>query len=275
MNKLVIRNFRFACLLFAALLAGAGTVRAAGGHDVRMEPAPVNRLDAASLQRGARNFVNYCLNCHSARYMRYQRLTDLGIDKAMIQDNLMFASSKIGDTMVPAMTPADAKAWLGVTPPDLSVIAHVRGSDWLYNYFLGFYRDDASASGWNNLVFPNVGMPHVAAHLSGAGKLVETEFEDHEKAIAGVIAAKGLAKLEPGKDGKWIVLTVQPDPDAPGTMTPLEYQGWVADLVNYLDYMAEPNKNNRISLGIMVLIYFGVLFAFAYALKRNYWKEVH
>ena len=275
MDKFLIRNLRFTLLLLAASFACAGMAQAAGGHDVRMEPAPVNRLDAASLQRGARNFVNYCLNCHSAKYMRYQRLTDLGIDKAMIQDNLMFATSKIGDTMVPAMTPAEAKAWLGVAPPDLSVISHVRGSDWLYNYFLGFYRDDKSATGWNNLVFPNVGMPHVAWHLSGGGKLVETEFEDHEKALAGVIAAKGLAKLEAGKDGKWLVLTVQPDPDSPGTMTPVEYQTWVADLVNYLDYMAEPNKNNRISLGIMVLIYLGVLFTFAYALKRNYWKEVH
>ena len=210
-----------------------------------------------------------------AKYMRYQRLTDLGLDSSMIQDNLMFASRKIGDTMTATMTPADAKTWFGVAPPDLSVVSHVRGSEWLYNYFLGFYRDDKSASGWNNLVFPNVAMPHVAWQLSGAGKLVETEFEDHEKALAGVIAVKGLAKLEPGKDGKWIMLTVAPDPDSPGTMTPVQYQMWVADLVNYLDYMAEPNKNKRISLGIMVLIYLGVLFAFAYSLKRTYWKDVH
>ncbi|MEO8347178.1 MAG: cytochrome c1 [Betaproteobacteria bacterium] len=273
MNKFVCS---MAVLLVAALLlTGAGSALASGGADLRMEPAPVNRLDAASLQRGARNFVNYCLNCHSAKYMRYQRLTDLGVDNSMIQDNLMFASSKIGDTMVPAMSPADAKAWLGVAPPDLSVVSHVRGSDWIYNYFLGFYRDDKSASGWNNLVFPNVAMPHVAWALSGASKLVETEFEDHEKALAGVIAVKGLALLEPGKDGKWVMLTVQADPNSPGTMSSLQYQSWVADLVNYLDYMAEPNKNKRISLGIMVLIYLGVLFTFAYALKRNYWKEVH
>jgi ubiquinol-cytochrome c reductase cytochrome c1 subunit len=266
---------KFACILAALLFAGPGAAVASGGADLRMNPAPVNRLDAASVQRGARNFVNYCLNCHSAKYMRYQRLTDLGIDVSMIQDNLMFASAKIGDTMTPAMAPADAKAWFGVAPPDLSVIAHVRGSEWLYNYFLAFYRDDKSVSGWNNLVFPNVAMPHVAWQLSGAGKLVETVFEDHEKAQAGVIAVKGLALLEPGKNGKWIMLTIAPDPNAPGTMTPVEYQTWVADLVNYLDYMAEPNRNKRISLGIMVLIYLGVLFAFAYALKRSYWKDVH
>ena len=266
---------KFAFLLAALLFAGPGAALATGGADLRLDPAPVNRLDSASLQRGARNFVNYCLNCHSAKFMRYQRLADLGIDASMIEDNLMFASRKIGDTMTAAMTPADAKAWFGVVPPDLSVEAHVRGSDWLYNYFLGFYRDDKSASGWNNLVFPNVAMPHVAWQLSGTGKLVRTEYDDHEKAIAGVIAVKGLAKLEPAKNGKWVVLSVQPDPDAPGTMTPVEYRSWVADLVNYLDYMAEPAKNKRISLGIMVLIYLAVLFAFAYALKRSYWKDVH
>jgi ubiquinol-cytochrome c reductase cytochrome c1 subunit len=268
MNKL-------AFLLAALLFAGADAALASGGADLRMEPAPVNRLDVASLQRGARNFTNYCLNCHSAKFMRYQRLTGLGLDDSMVQDNLMFASSKLGDPMIAAMAPADAKAWFGVVPPDLSVEAHVRGTDWLYNYFLGFYRDSKSVSGWNNLVFPNVAMPHVAWQLQGAGRLVEKEYEDHEKALAAVIAVKGLAKLEPAKGGKWVVQTIEADPDAPGTLTPVQYQLWVADLVNYLDYMAEPNKNKRISLGIMVLIYLGVLFAFAYALKRSYWKDLH
>jgi ubiquinol-cytochrome c reductase cytochrome c1 subunit len=268
MNKIAF----FAAALVAAV---SGSALASGGADLRLDPAPINRLDAESLQRGARNFVNYCLNCHSAKYMRYQRLTDLGVDTAMIQDNLMFTSGKIGDTMTVAMSPADAKAWFGAQPPDLSVEARVRGADWLYNYFLAFYPDGNSATGWNNLVFPNVGMPHVAWQLSGPGKLVEKEYEDHEKATAAVIAVKGLAKLEPGKDGKWIVVTVEPDPDAPGTLNPVQYRAWVADLVNYLDYMAEPNKNRRISLGIIVLIYLGVLFTFAYALKRAYWKDLH
>ena len=268
MNKL-------AFLLAAMLFTGPGAALAAGGADLRMGSVDINRLDVASLQRGARNFVNYCLNCHSAKYMRYQRLTDLGIDAPMIEGNLMFASRKIGDTMTAAMTPADAKAWFGISPPDLSVEAHVRGTDWLYNYFLGFYRDDQAASGWNNLVLPNVAMPHVAWQLEGIGKLVETEYDDHEKAQGGLIAIKGLAKLEPAKDGKWIIQTVQPDPDAPGTMTPVQYELWVADLVNYLDYMAEPDRNKRIRIGIGVLIYLGVLFAFAYALKRSYWKDVH
>jgi ubiquinol-cytochrome c reductase cytochrome c1 subunit len=264
-----------AFLLAVVLFAGPGAALATGSADVRMEAVEIKRLDVASLQRGARNFVNYCLNCHSAKYMRYQRLTDLGLDRAQIEGNLMFATNKIGETMTAAMTPADAKAWFGTVPPDLSVEAHVRGTEWLYNYFLGFYRDDKSVTGWNNLVYPNVAMPHVTWQLSGISKLVEKEFDDHEKALAGVIAEKGLARLEPGKDGKWIMQTLQPDPDVPGTMTPVQYQLWVADLVNYLDYMAEPDRNKRISLGIAVLIYLVVLFAFAYLLKRSYWKDVH
>src|SRR6187549_56581 len=128
--------------LFAlALVAGiAGPATGSGGLDLRLEPAPVNRLDAESLQRGARTFVNYCLNCHSAKYMRYNRLTDLGIDISMIEDNLMFATDKSGETMTVAMTAKDAKAWFGAPPPDLSVESRVRGADWLYNYFLAFYR---------------------------------------------------------------------------------------------------------------------------------------
>jgi ubiquinol-cytochrome c reductase cytochrome c1 subunit len=173
------------------------------------------------------------------------------------------------------MTEAQARNWFGAIPPDLSVISRVRGADWLYNYFLGFYRDDATPTGWNNLVFPNVAMPHVLWQLSGQGRLVQTEFDSHERALAAAIAVKGLVKIEPGTGGKWYVQAVAGDPDAPGALSPVQYQAWVADLVNYLDYMGEPNKNKRISLGIVVLLYLGVLFSLVYALKRSYWKDVH
>jgi ubiquinol-cytochrome c reductase cytochrome c1 subunit len=260
--------------VLAALLAGAaGLASAAGGADVRLSPAPVNRLDEESLQRGARNFVNYCLSCHTAKYMRYNRLTDLGLTEAQITDNLMFASDKIGSTMTVAMTEKDAKAWFGAAPPDLSVESRIRGRDWLYNYLLGFYRDDKSASGWNNLVFPNVGMPHVLWQLSGVNKLVQTEYEDHEKATAAAIAIKGLSAVEPLQGHKYAVL--QSVADVPGSMTRVQYESFVADLVNYMDYMAEPVKNRRIHLGILVLLFLGVLFVFAYALKREYWKDLH
>ena len=262
--------------LFAALpFAFAGAVLAAGGADLRLEPAPTHRLDAESLQRGARNFVNYCLNCHSAKYVRYELLANIGLTGQQIKDNLMFATDKIGATMDVAMRPADAKAWFGAPPPDLSVEARVRGRDWLYNYFLAFYRDDKSTTGWNNLVFPNVGMPHVLWQMTGPNKLVTSEYEDHDKALAAAIAIKGLTKVEPAAGGKWHVSAVALDPDAPGALTPVQYEAWVADLVNFLDYMAEPGKNKRITLGIVVLLFLAVLFALAYSLKRSIWKDVH
>jgi ubiquinol-cytochrome c reductase cytochrome c1 subunit len=260
-------------LLAAFLLAAIAGPAASSGGDIRLEPAPGNRLDLPSLQRGARTFVNYCLNCHSARFMRYNRLTDIGVDLSMIQDNLMFTTDRIGDTMTVAMTPQDGKAWFGVPPPDLSVIARVRGTDWLYNYFLGFYRDDAARSGWNNLVFPNVGMPHVLSRYSGTNRLVSTEYEDHEKAEAAAIAARSLVALAPARDHKYVVESLALE--TPGTLSQVEYKAMVADLVNYLDYMAEPVKNERISLGLVALLYFVLLFVFAYWLKREYWKDIH
>ncbi len=266
---------KIASLSAAFLFAVAGAALGSGGADLRLDPAPVHRLDVESLQRGARNFVNYCLNCHSAKYMRYERLQDIGLTEQQIKDNLMFGTDKIGSTMTVAMTANEARNWFGAIPPDLSVEARVRGTDWLYNYFLSFYKDDQSPTGWNNLVFPNVGMPHVLWALSGPQKLVVTEFDSHEKAVAATIALKGLAKLEPAPGGKWLVKTVVADPAAPGSLTPVEYQAWVADLVNFLDYVAEPTKNKRVSLGIMVLLYLAVLFVFVYALKRSYWKDVH
>ena len=265
---------RILSLLGAVIfVAGIGPAAAITGSDLRMEETPINRLDAESLQRGARTFVNYCLNCHSAKYMRYNRLTDIGIDISMIEDNLMFATKKVGETMMVAMTPADAKAWFGAPPPDLTVESRVRGADWLYNYFLGFYRDDASVTGWNNLVFPNVAIPHVLWQQSGVNRLVTQEFKTHDEAKAAALGARGLVLLAPGKDETFVVKTLTTE--TPGTMTPTEYRTMVGDLVNYLDYMAEPGKNKRIRLGLVVLLYLVVLLLFTYWLKREYWKDVH
>jgi ubiquinol-cytochrome c reductase cytochrome c1 subunit len=258
-------------LLGFIMLAAALTV-SAEESGLRLEPAPAKRLDVESLQRGARNFVNYCLNCHSAQYMRYNRLEDLAIGEQEIRDNLMFATDKIGSTMTVAMSKADAAAWFGTAPPDLSVEARIRGKDWLYSYLLAFYRDEKTATGWNNLVFNNVSMPHVLWQLSGVQRLVETEYEDEGKAEAAVID-KGLALAERINDHKYIVKTLAQE--APGTMRPVEYQAFVADLVNYLDYIGEPARNERIKIGIGVLVYLGILLVFAYALKRAYWKDVH
>ncbi|MEO5701111.1 MAG: cytochrome c1 [Casimicrobiaceae bacterium] len=267
------RMLPLAWVLFAFLLAAIHPAFASGGNDVRMEPAPMHRLDQESLQRGARTFVNYCLNCHGAKYMRYNRLTDIGLTEAQIQGNLMFAGEKIGDTMTVAMPAKDAKQWFGVVPPDLSVEARVRGTEWLYNYFLGFYKDESTPSGWNNLVFPNVAMPHVFWNLQGVNRLETKEFEEHEAAQAAAIQARQLVVLAPGK-GHTVELRrlVQ---ETPGTMRPEEYRAMVADLVNFLDYMSEPAKPKRINTGLVVLMFLSLLFLFAYWMKREYWKDVH
>jgi ubiquinol-cytochrome c reductase cytochrome c1 subunit len=144
-----------AALLFVPAVALAAETGPA------LERAPIDARDLVSLQSGARTFVNYCLTCHSAQYMRYNRLTDIGLTEAQIRDNLMFAADKVGDTMKVAMTPKDGKAWFGAPPPDLSVISRSRGADWLYTYLRTFYRDDKTPSGWNNRVFANAAMPHV------------------------------------------------------------------------------------------------------------------
>jgi ubiquinol-cytochrome c reductase cytochrome c1 subunit len=263
----------FTSLLVALCVAVASPAIGSGGADIRMEPAPIDRLSLASQQRGARTFVNYCLNCHGAKYMRYNRLTDLGLTETQIRDNLMFATDKIGSTMTVAMREADGKAWFGVAPPDLTVEARVRGDDWLYNYLLGFYRDESTPSGWNNLVFPNVAMPHVLAELSGVNRVVTAEFKDHEEAQAAVLAGKGIVVLGPGKDHTFVMKTLVVE--TPGTLTPIQYRELVADLVNYIDYMAEPAKNKRVSVGLIVLLYLCVLFGAAYWMKREYWKDVH
>ena len=265
---------KFAIIVTAVLLAFSGVAAAAGGPSLRLEPAPIHRLDSESLQRGARNFVNYCLNCHSMKYLRYERLTDFGLTEQQIQDNFIFGRQLISAPMTVAMTPADARNWLGALPPDLSLQARVRGTDWLYNYFLSFYRDPTTPTGWNNLVFPQVAMPHVLWELSGPTRLVTTTFDNHDRALAASVAIKGLSKLEAAAGGKWNVISVAADPNAPGTLSPGEYQAWV-DLVNFMDYAAEPTKNKRISLGIMVLIYLSGLFTLVYLLKRSIWKRVH
>ena len=198
---------------------------------------------------------------------------DLAIGEQEIRDYLMFATEKIGSTMTVAMSKADATAWFGTVPPDLSVEARIRGKDWLYSYLLAFYRDEKTVTGWNNLVFNNVSMPHVLWQLAGVQRLVETEYEDEGNAEAAVIAADGLALAERINEHKYVVKTLTQE--ASGTMRPVEYQAFVADLVNYLEYIAEPVRNERIYIGIGVLIYLGILLVFAYALKRAYWKDVH
>jgi ubiquinol-cytochrome c reductase cytochrome c1 subunit len=238
--------------LFLLVFLWPGALLAAGG-EAHLDRAPIDIRDAASIQRGAKVFVNYCLNCHSAQYMRYNRLTDIGLTEQQIRDNLMFVAEKIGETMTIPVKKADQEQWFGAAPPDLSVVARSRGADWLYTYLRSYYRDSATATGWNNVVFPNVGMPHVLWELQGQQVL---KVEEHEGAH--------------GKTHSSTLVLEQP-----GTMPAREYDKLVADLVNYLVFMGEPVRAQRTQIGFAVLIALGVLFLLAYLLKKEFWKDVH
>ncbi len=241
-------------LLFAPL-AGLLVARAALAQEegYPLDHAPIDQRDLVSLQAGARTFVNYCLSCHSAHFMRYNRLEDLGLTRQEIEDNLMFASDKVGAEMTVALSPADGKKWFSVAPPDLSVIARARGADWLYTYLRTFYRDPKSATGWNNAVFPHVGMPHVLWALQGE-RALQTK----------TVKEGGETKVE----YEWKQLT-------PGALTEPQYDTTVRDLVNYMVYMSEPAGLVRKRIGVVVLFVLGILFVLAYLLKREYWKDVH
>ncbi len=229
-------------LLFVPLLA------LASGDEVHLDKAPDRSGNPAALQNGAKVFANYCMGCHAASFMRYNRLRDIGLTEEQIRSNLIFSDAKVGELMKISMPQADAKVWFGAAPPDLTLIARARasetgtGADWLYTYLRSFYRDDERPTGWNNVVFPNVGMPHALWELQGQQVL----GENHKLTLA-----------------------------VPGQMKPEEYDATVADLVAYLQYMGEPVAETRRHLGVAVLIALAVLFVFAYALKREYWKDVH
>jgi ubiquinol-cytochrome c reductase cytochrome c1 subunit len=237
-------------LLLALVLAPLAVLASGGGY--RLDTAPLEPTNLTSLQSGARTFVNYCLNCHGAQYMRYNRLTDLGLTEAQIRDNLIFTDAKVGDTMKVALPAKDAKVMFGAAPPDLTVIGRSRGADWLYTYLRTFYRDDKSPTGWNNAAFPSVAMPHVLWTMQGERKLEVIEDKEHH----------GPPQY------KWTQLT-------PGTLNEVQYDTMVRDLVNYLVYMGEPTAVKRKNIGIIALFFLGILFIFAYLLKKEYWKDVH
>ena len=219
-----------------------------------LDRAPINSHDKLSLQRGAQVFVNHCLNCHSASNMRYTRLADLGLSEQQIRENLLFTTDKVGEPMTAAMDPAVAKAAFGVMPPDLSLVGRSRGADWLYTYMRSFYRDPATKTGWNNLVFPNVAMPHVLWEYQGDQALQVTERMD--------------VNTGDTRQTRRLVL------ERKGALAPTEYDRQVADLVNYLAYMGEPAQTSRKQWGIFVLFFMVAFFVIALMLKNEYWKDV-
>lgn len=242
-------------IIFALLFAALPGLAAASGGEVHLDRAPVDLHDTASLQRGAKLFVNYCLSCHSAAAERYNRMgRDLGLTDEQVEKNLMLASEKVGDPMTVAMRKADAKEWFGAPPPDLSVIARARGADYLYTYLRTFYLDDTRPFGVNNAAFPGASMPHVLWELQG---LQEPVYETVTHGEETTQVVKGYEVVVPGK------------------MTPAEYDQAVLDLTNFLVYLGEPVQLERQRLGIWVLAFLVLFFFVSYALKKEYWKDVH
>ncbi|MBT8062461.1 MAG: cytochrome c1 [Xanthomonadales bacterium] len=236
-------------LLLATVLLSSPMAQAAGDA-AELEPAGINITDLGALQRGAKLFVNYCFGCHSADYMRYNRLSeDLALTEDMVIENLVFSDAKIGETMSIAMDPDQGEAWFGKAPPDLSLVGRSRGADWLYGYMRSFYQDDSGA--WNNTVLANASMPHVWWQLQGIQKAI---FKD---------------------DGHGNQVFDQFELVSPGSLSPQEYDNTVRDLVTFLDYMGEPAKLKRKSIGIWVILFLSVFAFLAYLLKAEYWRDVH
>jgi ubiquinol-cytochrome c reductase cytochrome c1 subunit len=243
--------------LVAALGFMAGAHAAEGG--IVWDKAPNKTTDMASLQNGAKLFVNYCLNCHSAAFMRYNRLQDIGITEKQIKDNLLFTTDKVGETMQANINSRQAKEWFGTVPPDLTLVARSRaghggtGPDYLYTYLRTFYRDESKATGWDNLAFPSVAMPNVLWELQGERRPVYKEVEQHGHKVR---VASGFEQV------------------TPGTMSPVQFDQAVGDLVNYMQWMAEPAQNTRIRVGVWVLLFLSLALVFVWRLNAAYWKDV-
>ena len=220
----------------------------ASGEALQLDRASNVQSDQAALQNGARLFVNYCLSCHGLSFVRYNRLTELGLTEQQIKDNLMFTAEKIGEPMRIAARPGEQKQWFGAAPPDLSLIARARssndgsGADWLYTYLRSFYRDEQRPTGWNNTLFTSVAMPHALWELQGQQVL---NHETHALEIA-----------------------------VPGQLSQAEYDKQVEDLVGFLVWAGEPAAGFRRQVGFGVLVFLVLLFGVSYALKKAYWKDV-
>ena len=240
-----MRNAVIALVLAAGFAGGA-----AAQHEAALDAADTNIANMASLQRGAKYFVNYCLGCHSAQYVRYNRLAeDLQLSEQQLTDNLMFTGEQVFDTMANAMKPEDAARWFTIAPPDLSLIARSRGTDYIYTFLRSFYAAPDRPTGVNNIVLPNTSMPHVLWKLQGVQHAV---FEEHE----------GVQEFE---DFELV---------RPGELSKSDYDSVVRDIVNFLDYIAEPIKRERQQLGTRVIGFLLVFLLIAFMLKKEIWKDV-
>ncbi len=265
-------NVRFAFVVLLGVLA----LPAAAAEAPALDHMSVDVRNEASVQSGARTFVNYCLSCHSASMLRYNRLEDIGLTEEQIKDNLLFTAEKVGEVMNVAMSRGDAKLWFGAAPPDLTVIARTRGADWLYTYLRSFYRDPATPTGWNNLLFERVAMPHVLWTLQGQQTLEVKEFKTEDEAQAAKLQSRSFSVLgEHGEGSAKRYLLRTTHVETPGQLSPVQYDATVHDLVNFLVWMGEPAQETRKAIGIVVLLFLGMLLVLTWLLYKSFWKDIH
>lgn len=293
MNISVFIRRRFGILATALACAVSAPVMAAGAS-VQLDKFPTEKMsDMPALQDGARTFVNYCLNCHGASMMRFNRLKDIGLTDEQITESLVFTDARVGDLMKVAMTPNDGKAWFGAAPPDLSVIARARsshdgsGADWLYTYLRSYYRDGSRETGWNNAIFANVGMPHVLWQWQGQRGAIEERVAPVKDEATGETTGwkKTIIELDrygnrsereealSGMDHHEGSTFTMGKPEG-GTLSEAEFDDKVANLVAFMNYMADPTASTRSSLGIWVMLFLLVFIASAWKLNREFWKDI-
>ena len=256
------------------------TGMAAGGGNVHLEMANIDLSNHAAIQRGAKHFVNYCMGCHSAKYVRYKLFTEVGLTEDDIKNNLIFSDAKVGDLMKIAMPEAEAANWFGAPAPDLTLTARIRhgGADWIYTYLKGFYADPSRPMGVNNTVFSNVGMPHVLWEMQGIQNPVyryEVHHDGHIVASFDTEAAADAYAKEQGEGYRLERVVDSLELVQPGTMTPAEYDQVARDLASFLTYISEPMKLERQRMGVWVILFLVVFTVLAYLMKKEWWKDIH
>ena len=264
-NSYNVRKFIFYAIASASLIFFLANSYASSGNDFPLEKAHINLKDKKSLQRGAKLYINYCLGCHSMHYMRYNSMAkDIGlvnqegeIYNKLIKENLILSDAKVVDPIKTSMDSGNAKQWFGVVPPDLTLITRIRGVDWVYTYLRSFYKDEKRPWGVNNALFPDVAMPNVLAHLQG---IQIPKYTEIEKSYNGV--------TQKVKVIKHLILSEQ------GEMSPVQFDGEIRDIVNFLAYTAEPVKLQRERIGIWVLLFLVLFSVVAYFLKKEFWSEL-
>lgn len=268
MKKIVILLF----VLIAPMIVSSSY--AAGGHgSAHLDEVHIDMDDKASLQNGAKLFVNYCLSCHSAAYSRYERVAaDLDIPLSHLKDNMMFTTDKAGDLMTAAMSESDGKKWFGVAPPDLTVVSRVRKPNWVYTYLRSFYRDESTPSGWNNSLFSNVAMPHVMYELQGSPKLISLPGDDSAEHKT---EKHGDEHAHAADESTYTAGGAVFDMSHRGKLSNAEFDSEMRDLTNFLVYLAEPAQMQRKKIGVWTLVFLIIFMLLAIVLKKEYWRDVH